>query len=326
MSCRCRAKKRLDHDVGHEFEQPENENGMNLKCLIGMHDWVADCANCSKCGKARDVAHSWAGCKCKECDQRRDEGHDWSEDCEKCAICGNTREDRHNWSKNCERCAICGTTREHGHSFIDCRCSVCGLVKCKNSHASSEIRSLGYYSFLVEWEGHLRCYTCGWSPDDKPSKPHLSNDKRSASTRKIAIRDFFSKEEGRIIECAMSRNLDDVPIKQIVDVLVSLDRSTYTTSWGCSDRCGYSGSTGCSRPSPFSRMSGGLYCSGCGRVLFVDDFDDKKRNKVAVEIGKAVMTRGGFDLMQQVGDGFASRGCCSAHLSMAWDEIGLWRD
>lgn len=41
---------------------------MNLKCMVGMHEW--------------------GGCKCIKCKKTRDQGHDWTEDWRKCGQCG----------------------------------------------------------------------------------------------------------------------------------------------------------------------------------------------------------------------------------------------
>ena len=137
---------------------------MNLKCLIGMHewsgckckkcgkirdeshDWAADCEKCAKCGKTRPGTHSWAGCKCTVCGKTRDEGHDWAADCEKCAKCGETRTNEHDWSSDCKKCAKCGKTRSSEHDWSsDCeKCAECSKTR-SNRH---------------KWDG-CNCTECG---------------------------------------------------------------------------------------------------------------------------------------------------------------------
>jgi uncharacterized protein len=86
---------------------------MNLKCIIGIHDWSEDCEHCAKCGKFKNPT---------------DEGHDWTSDCEKCAICGKSSHNhRHTWS-GC-KCSICGKTRDDEHKYNGNVCSVCGKME-----------------------------------------------------------------------------------------------------------------------------------------------------------------------------------------------------
>lgn len=99
-----------------------------VKQLFCSHDWGRDCTQCSRCGKKRDVQHSWQGCKCSLCGKARNEGHDW-QGC-KCAICRAVRDRDHDWSRDCELCSICGLHRGNTHEWTnEDTCRICGISK-----------------------------------------------------------------------------------------------------------------------------------------------------------------------------------------------------
>ena len=108
---------------------------MNVKCLIGKHDWSEDCEKCSRCGRVRADAHDWSqDCeKCATCGRVRAGAHD--RDCEKCTLCGKAKASAHNWSKDCEKCAVCWKARAGAHDWSKDRgtCATCGKAKAAYS-------------------------------------------------------------------------------------------------------------------------------------------------------------------------------------------------
>ena len=111
---------------------------MNLKCVIGLHEW--------------------AGCTCGKCGRTRDQGHDWSKDCETCAKCGATRQSDPQWS-GC-KCSACGRTRNCSDEDIHSACeeaidellpllksayiSCCSGFTFENAPQRDAIRAIGY--------------------------------------------------------------------------------------------------------------------------------------------------------------------------------------
>ena len=59
---------------------------MNIKCIIGIHDWSNNCECCERCRATRSDKHSWRDCKCDKCGQVRSRGHKWSG--KTCSRCG----------------------------------------------------------------------------------------------------------------------------------------------------------------------------------------------------------------------------------------------
>ena len=128
---------------------------MSIKCWIGIHDWSVDCAECSRCGKARANAHDWNGCKCRTCGCTRDEGHDWN-GC-KCQTCGRTRDEGHDWSA--DSCRRCLQTRV---VCPDCQLEF-GTTKQKLSglDLARRVKSMGVASFLgIDDPDKVRCPRC----------------------------------------------------------------------------------------------------------------------------------------------------------------------
>lgn len=119
---------------------------MNLKCVVGRHNWFYDCEECYECGKTRTGAHSWNGCKCTKCyqtrDETRDEGHDWTEDCEKCKHCGKIRKGAHTWHE--KSCSACGKTPV-GLSWNECA-PIAGTYKCQECDKSNSNRSFSNFA------------------------------------------------------------------------------------------------------------------------------------------------------------------------------------
>lgn len=128
---------------------------MNIKCILGNHNWTVNCEKCIKCGHIRNEQHNWSGCICLKCIQTRDEQHNWSVNCEKCSRCGKTRENPHDWSKDCKNCSKCREYRgKEEHDWNGCRCS-----KCEQTRDEQH-----------DWSG-CKCSKCG-HPRDKQYEPH----------------------------------------------------------------------------------------------------------------------------------------------------------
>lgn len=100
---------------------------MNIKCLLGSHDWFF--CQCRQCGKKRNKGHDWSqNCEiCEKCGLVRQNAHTW-DGC-KCTLCGNHRNIEHDWSRDCETCAKCGSTSIGSHEWKNCTCVKCGLIR-----------------------------------------------------------------------------------------------------------------------------------------------------------------------------------------------------
>lgn len=64
---------------------------MNLKCMLGAHDWSKSCGECSRCGKTRNGVHDWVkDCgQCSKCGMVVSGGHSW--DGRHCSVCRKKR-------------------------------------------------------------------------------------------------------------------------------------------------------------------------------------------------------------------------------------------
>jgi hypothetical protein len=81
---------------------------MNLKCILGRHQW--------------------RGCRCDACGKIRDQDHVRSNDCEDCARCGTASSNSHDWDDDCEWCSVCKRNRMRHHVWQGHTCSKCGAT------------------------------------------------------------------------------------------------------------------------------------------------------------------------------------------------------
>jgi ankyrin repeat protein len=144
----------------------------------------------------------------------------------------------------------------------------------------------------------------------------------SGAATEISDQDLLTSTDMKVLERADVGEIDEEALSAI---LLRLDARSYLTSYSaekgvCGVDCTYS------NPKLVRRVEGSdrLYCPNCRRCYRSADYDDKKRNRIAVRIGTALSRKGGVALMRSVASRFVSGGGKSFNLDAAWDRVGDW--
>ena len=113
-------------------------------------------------------------------------------------------------------------------------------------------------------------------------------------------------------------------VETAFEQIMSLAKATHLTSWGIASA---SRTCACDDEHAVRVDIDSYICDRCGRRSRLDDFDGERRNKKVVAIGLALHESGGLAVMQEVAIRvLATSPKIYRHLSMAWDNVGVWLD